>query len=303
MLVGPDGAPVTEAEANPGGWTPGLAEELAANYLAAYVVRMDDAARPVPSQALSAFDNAAEVEIKTALGTMQTYLIGYKDRDTALNPFVARFSGTITWDGPTWMTKNPYLMGQLPAWQPVPSPVAVTAPYVDPILQSIAFQQCLRTPNPNSKKCDPGKVLLWMLQNPGFAETGTGPRYDYQRYYCGLKYTVSGNGVNANPDGVRISDCALLDSKFVGAGDSPRIIGSGLRENPKSMFGFVQSGFDNQADDLFSRYASVLNAPDEQNPFVKLEVITNDARAVPYWQFWINKHNVPGGEVIIGPWP
>jgi RHS repeat-associated protein len=190
-----------------------------------------------------------------------------------------------------------------------PSGVSLTAPYdpsvyVDPILQAIARGECLETPDPSNKRCDPAKALAWMLGR-GMVETTSGVRYDYQRFYAGLKYRVdTGTGDTIVADGARSSDCALIDTKYVeNPSSSPYVIGSTSRELPFMSDLNLPASVDSEQNDEFRRYGDALRAPDSVNPFVKLDVITNKVEAFSYFQFWINRNNVPNATVRYGPWP
>jgi guanyl-specific ribonuclease Sa len=116
------------ANLNNTGWTPGLALQLADAYLA----RLEDASRPVPRQTLDAYNVIAEVEMTTALGNRQTYLFGYNEWNI-LNGFVARFGATIVQQVPSWMSHDPYHLGQLPAYQPASQPIQSVAATAIPV--------------------------------------------------------------------------------------------------------------------------------------------------------------------------
>jgi RHS repeat-associated protein len=181
-------------------------------------------------------------------------------------------------------------------------------PIVDPVLQAISQKQCLKTPDPSSKKCDPVKALAWMLGR-GILENDQRVQFDYQRRYGGLKYQVpTGTGETIVADGARAADCALIDTKYVGSPEnSPYVIGSSVRMLPFiSDLHYSKGGkhsIDFDQNDEFRRYGLALRAPESVNPFVKMEVITNNFAAVPYFQFWINQNNVPNASFRYGPWP
>lgn len=184
-----------------------------------------------------------------------------------------------------------------------------TYPFVDPILRALAQGQCLDTPDPSGKTCDPTKVIEWMLRNPGVTERrglGDNGIYDYQRYYAGnVVYEVrTGMGRPVHPDGVRPFDCAMLDTKYVeDPNNSPFVLGSRVRENAGAQRAVLSRRIDPQEDDLFKRYSYALRASEDINPFTSLEIITNEPRSFSYWQYWINKNNVPNATIVIRPWP
>lgn len=154
----------------------------------------------------------------------------------------------------------------------------------------------------NNNSCDPEKVRQWLQTNMGIPETATGAKYDYQRHYCGLKYRVFGNGERVEADGIDINTCRLLDAKYIAnASESPFVINSNARQRME-RYG-VTARIDEQESDLFRRYAAVLQAPDTENPFVGLDVITNDLASESYWQLWINTHGVPNARIREELWP
>ena len=159
------------------------------------------------------------------------------------------------------------------------------------------------TPTPTQQVCDPNKVRQWLQTNVGIPETTTpGTAYDYQRRYCGLKYEVYGNGRSVVADGIDINTCRLLDAKYIAnASESVYVLGSDARQRGES-FGMT-ARVDAQESDLFERYAAVLRAPDSENPFIGLDVITNDLASETYWQLWIDTHGVPNARIREEPWP
>jgi hypothetical protein len=101
----------------------------------------------------------------------------------------------------------------------------------------------------------------------------------------------------------------LLEAKYVDdPNNSPYVIGSKVRESQKMQQAFVSNpnnpkNLDSVQDNEFRRYGLALRAPETVNPFVKLEVITNAPESFSYWQFWINKNNVPNATIVPRPWP
>src|SRR5262249_46076545 len=91
-------------------------------------------------------------------------------------------------------------------------------------------------------------------------------------------------------DGIRAEDQTLLDAKFIDKpGRSPFIEGSDCPD-------FIRDKILPQIDDEFRRYAAVIS--DSNTPVKALEVITNDARAVPYFEGLLEKYGIPGNVVV-----
>jgi hypothetical protein len=84
----------------------------------------------------------------------------------------------------------------------------------------------------------------------------------------------------------------LVEVKHVGdAGNSPFIPGSKCDENVRLL---IQKGVTRE----FERYAAVIKDPN--TPVMALEVIINDARAVPFFESLLTSLGIPG-EVLVRP--
>lgn len=135
-------------------------------------------------------------------------------------------------------------------------------------------------------------------------ELRPGVAYDYQRHYAGLRYEVpTGTGEFINADGARSYDCALIETKYVGSRNSPYILGSPVRSLPFVNDLEDPQSVDYQQNDEFRRYSLALRAPEEVNPFVKLDIVINDADAQPYFQNWVTQNRVPNANFRVGIWP
>ncbi|MFY0528940.1 restriction endonuclease fold toxin-2 domain-containing protein [Archangium gephyra] len=100
---------------------------------------------------------------------------------------------------------------------------------------------------------------------------------------------VVGQAVDA--DGYRSSDAHLLDAKHVEKPDSsPFINGSRCLERVRDSIRLKEF-------EQFSRYAAVLKDP--MTPAVGLEVILNDARAMPFFEGLMRELGIPGRIVVI----
>jgi RHS repeat-associated protein len=221
-------------------------------------------------------------------------IVGDEDRDTVDDedlpgPFQDWRRPPYTWPGwqPYWFPYPP----ANPQPQPQPQPPTST-PRPQP------------TPTPTPSGCNPNRVRQWMVGR-GIVETRSGTAYDYQRRYAGLKYIVpTDTGETIEADGVRASDCALLETKYIGAASSsPFVLGSSARSLPFVNDLNDMNSIDYQQNDEFRRYGLALRAPDSVNPFVKLEVILSDLAATSYFQIWITQNNVPNASFRHGQWP
>lgn len=118
---------------------------------------------------------------------------------------------------------------------------------------------------------------------------------DYGKYeikYAGSEnILLQGGGVQIWADGVRAKDGAILDAKYIGKPDkSPYIAPS------TGCPVFVTASVDKQIAGEFQRYAAVIN--DSKTPVVKLEIITNEQAAVPYFECMFKTYNVSGSVVV-----
>ena len=93
-------------------------------------------------------------------------------------------------------------------------------------------------------------------------------------------------------DGARPEAARLLEVKHVGQPDkSPFIADSQCEE-------WLRLKIERDITGEFRRYAAVINDP--STPATSLEVIVNDARAVPYFEKLFRKFGIPG-EVVVRP--
>ncbi len=117
--------------------------------------------------------------------------------------------------------------------------------------------------------------------------------YRYQRKHAGPEeIQVSGGGEEVWADGARPESARLVEVKHVGdANNSPFIAGSKCDERVRLV---IQKGVSQE----FARYAAIIN--DANTPVVALEVIVNDARAVPFFESLLMRFGIPG-EVLVRP--
>jgi hypothetical protein len=105
-----------------------------------------------------------------------------------------------------------------------------------------------------------------------------------------VNYLISGGGEEIWADGILISNAHALEAKFVRRpGRSPFVGGS---DAPP----FIRSSIGAEVDDEFRRYAAVI--ADRGNPLLGLEVITNDAAAVPYFESLMKRLSLKGRVIV-----
>jgi hypothetical protein len=154
-----------------------------------------------------------------------------------------------------------------PEPDPTPSPVRIPIPY----------GTC--TPTPRPKRCDPVRVDEWKSRFRQIAvDPQRAPAYAYQFRVAGpVEYMVDYNGVRARADGIRSSDCSLLDAKHVLNARRSAYV-PGTMPDRESFVNGVRT----QTLDLVSRYDALISDP--MSPVTQLELITNRQEAVPYLQ-------------------
>lgn len=103
-----------------------------------------------------------------------------------------------------------------------------------------------------------------------------------------VNYLVSGGGTTIWIDGYRGD--TILDAKFVQKPDiSPYVPGS-------SCFSRIRENVAIQQASEFQRLANAIHDPN--TPFNSVEVITNELAAVPYFEDWLRRFNIPGRVVV-----
>src|SRR5262245_1851771 len=133
----------------------------------------------------------------------------------------------------------------------------------------------------------------WIKEAPSKPTPATEPYGPYEIRHTGPdNFLVSGGGQEVWVDGARAADQHLLEAKYVGdPGRSPYVPDS-------SAPPFIRERVLNETEDEFRRYAAVVG--DSGTPAKGLKVITNDPRAVPYFQSLLQKYNIPG-QVVVRP--
>ncbi|WP_143178141.1 restriction endonuclease fold toxin-2 domain-containing protein [Cystobacter ferrugineus] len=144
-----------------------------------------------------------------------------------------------------------------------------------------------------AKTVDPKAFVQWVHRLRKRPTRSTPAAYAYQQRYAGPEeFLVEGGNEQIWADGARLEKARLIEAKFIDAPEkSPFISESKCNEN-------VRRWIQQEVFDEFRRYAAVIAAP--ETPVVALEVITNDARAVPFFESLLRSFGIPG-EVIVRP--
>jgi hypothetical protein len=134
-----------------------------------------------------------------------------------------------------------------------------------------------------------GEVQAWLDDARSFPTPGNSAADAYEIKHTGpLNFEVLGGDEKALIDGAAGTD--VLEAKFVSNPDtSPYIPGSKI--DPK-----FRPVLEAKTDNQFRRLAAIVNDP--TTPVGALEVITNDERAVPYFESLMAKYNIPGRVVV-----
>jgi hypothetical protein len=128
-------------------------------------------------------------------------------------------------------------------------------------------------------------------------ETPTGrPSGRYEVEMTGPhNYEMSVGDVRINADGFREFDATALEAKHVGSQTrSPFVPGSDAPD-------FVRAAARTEIEKELQRYKLIIDSSD--TPVRGLEIITNDARAVPYFEELLDKHDMVGRVVVRGATP
>lgn len=115
----------------------------------------------------------------------------------------------------------------------------------------------------------------------------------FQVRYAGPveKLLQASSGEKVWADGTRPGDCRILEVKMVTKPESSPYVRAWKE---------VHEWIRNDVRREFSRYAAIIRDP--ASPAVALEVVTNEPRAVPFFQSVLQKMGIPG-EVVVRPFP
>jgi uncharacterized protein YukE len=140
---------------------------------------------------------------------------------------------------------------------------------------------------------DAAAARVWQDELPA-TKTSQSTRYGpYEVQVTGPNnYEMSdGRGTTVRADGFRPEDGAILDAKHVGDEKSPYLPDS------KGIPPRVREAIEASTRDEFLRYQKVIES--EGTPARFLEVITNDARAKPYFERLMREEGVRGRVIVI----
>jgi hypothetical protein len=142
------------------------------------------------------------------------------------------------------------------------------------------------------KEPDPEAFEAWIQQAPRREVQGESASLEFQSRHVGQEeFLVRGGGKEVWADGYRSSEALLREVKHVEKPEtSPFIKGSRCGE-------VVRERIRKKEFEQFSRYAAVLRDP--TTPAIGLEVILNDARAVPFFEALMRELGIPGRIVVI----
>jgi len=136
----------------------------------------------------------------------------------------------------------------------------------------------------------PQQIARWRSARPKRPAVGDGASLNFQVATCGpTEILVQGGDQqvwadNISPEGF------LQDAKHVTRPDlSPYVLDSNM--DPK-----IRRMVDDQTEHEFNRYRAVIQ--DANTPIVGLEIITNDLRAVAYFQQLLKRLGIPGRVVV-----
>ncbi|WP_146210212.1 restriction endonuclease fold toxin-2 domain-containing protein [Vitiosangium sp. GDMCC 1.1324] len=141
------------------------------------------------------------------------------------------------------------------------------------------------------KQVEPKAFASWIEQAEKHPVRENSPASQYQIKQAGPnEVEVSGGGREIRADGARAGDAHLLEVKHVdNPATSPYVPGSTCNEKVR---GIVRAELLSQ----LRRYAAVILDP--ATPVVALELITNEARALPYFEALLVEAEVPGRVVV-----
>jgi hypothetical protein len=142
------------------------------------------------------------------------------------------------------------------------------------------------------KEPDPEAFEAWIQQASRRKASKRTESHRFQVDHVGEEeFLVRGGGKEVWADGHRSSDAYLLDAKHVEKPEiSPFIEGSRCSD-------FVRDSIRLKELEQFDKYAAILRDP--TTPAVGLEVILNDARAVPFFEKIMRELGIPGRIVVI----
>lgn len=160
---------------------------------------------------------------------------------------------------------------------------------LDPLLNGAVPPQP-GSPFPPLSPQQQATAVGWVRGLPSTGLTNVADWADYQRRVAGpYVYTMpTGGDIPVNADGFRPLDGAIIDAKYVKQSSCSVY----NLNNGNKVFEIAYQNAFAQTDYEFKRYGQAIAYPTNEARF--LEVETNDPRALPYFQFLMAEHHVPG---------
>jgi restriction endonuclease fold toxin 2 of polymorphic toxin system len=161
-------------------------------------------------------------------------------------------------------------------------------------LSAAAVQLMMMANGRPPKVPDPKRFAEWVNRAP--TRPPQQPDKDFSKYQVKVagpleKLLAASSGEKVWADGVREADCRLLETKLVGPPENSPFVNVENR---------IQEGIRHQVREEFARYGAVIRDP--ASPAIALEVITNEPRAVPFFESLLQEMGIPG-EVVVRPFP
>lgn len=142
---------------------------------------------------------------------------------------------------------------------------------------------------PISKNWTPAQYAEWFSKlETKKTPTNTAPHLYEIKHTGGINYLIKGGGVEFWADGIR--DASVIETKMiVNPPRSPYIAGSKTPD-------FIREKAVADVRGEFDRVAKIVR--DDGNPLTSMRVITNDAKAVPFFESLLREYNIPGGVIV-----
>lgn len=242
--------------------------------------------------------NILRVGVVAAANTSSAYSLA--NAATAAGPVLGRLSGALAAPAGAAMGVE-VSAGGAAAMSLVTSSGAIVLTEVEVIalvqagaLSATAVQLMMMANGRPPKVPDPKRFGDWVKQAP--TRPPQQPESEPTRFqvkYAGPveRQLQASSGEKIWADGVREADCRILEAKMVtDPSNSPYV------RSWKEVHEWMRADVRKE----FLRYAAVIRDP--SSPAVALEVITNDARAVPFFESVLTELGIPG-DVVVRPFP
>jgi len=196
-------------------------------------------------------------------------------------------------NGPSLVTPEGMVASEVSATAAAQANATAPAAVASGVLSQGTGRPQSAAPDAAPKKVDPKAFAEWIAKARRILVRENSPATRYQVRQAGPEeLTVSGGGKEVRADGARASDAHLLEVKHVEKpATSPYVPDSKCNEDVREMVRLELFG-------QLQRYAAII--ADAATPVVGLEIITNEARAVPYLEALMRQAGVPG-KVVVQP--